>query len=1709
MSKNSSEVSVKRLLLSVASVVFVMATVFPSLARGQAYPMPGSESEPPVICTTCSDDASKNKPTWAYQMPIKDFVGRWVDSQATRGYQDGTGYRTVRAKKVLNAPELNRVFTISGEGLEITDYNTFYTQRLRKDGKNLIFAPGRADPGTTREKYLPGQMTIYAEWEDSGWITNYMDGQERLFDADYDDRGYVYLAYSIFGWGIHKDQGSTIPLVFQTTADGEGLTILSVRSGSSYNTLISDGGTLTLYDTTNPTAPFKLVSRSLKVMSIAKGKGTDPTFAIVDGRGDLHFYTIDGFKRNTPQHTVTDKKFRHVTSDGTNFYAARPNEIVVFTGGTFAQAGYPTDLQATQTLNWGVGGFLAAGGYDRDGRIDGRVWKLENGAPRSIDLKQFFRKYYNTPPDGYAKPLNYTTWIRDFRVEKHGTRVLMFWSNDGLGDVFELQAADNIDIAINTAAGYGTANPYSGGGSGPFYGDPITFTGTYKPGPIQISWNFDNAGAPGNTATTTTDSSIVYQYSGLSTSTAITTPRQVTAQAVTDSSNTDSVNVSMLAPTARFALAGTNVLFPNASSQAPIVLGDLFVDASDGSVQGHYSKWTLDASAVDRVPSDPQPVGSCGVRSLTFAPQYGPYTITSGVATHLGLSTRYAPAAITLGYTVRPFVPQITIASTTSTGITFKNATRIGDSGAFTAGPSTPVSVTWRHVSATGTDLVAPVTRALTLGTLASDTYAIASKTNGSKVVLSVAIDAGQIVDTTCGTYATASSEFALVVPDPTFSLTGCLNEGQPCSATASSVGGQSMTDWTYQWVLNSVTVGTTQTVNLTTLLKKGPATLKLTASNAIGSDSYQQTWTVGEPIGCTVPPGSDLSIYASCTTCNAGQSITFGPTYWSYKPQDCDKYKWEFSDGTSSTEMRPAKAFNTNGTYTVKLTVTNEAGSVTKSTSITIGTSTTPPPTSPPPTGSCTSAPGPYPEFTLSCGTSCAAGQAITFTYSSWNYVPQDCDTYSWTFGDGTNSSAQNPQKTYASAGTYTVELKVSNQNGFVTKIKSVTIGGGSTPPPACTTPPGGSMSMSWLGEVSKCTAGSNCNPNENIAFTAFVFGYTPQSCDTWEWNFGDGTTGTGKTVSHKYPNGGSYTVSVKLRNSAGANNGVTGSVLVQDLNVAKPTNVDFAMSTTNPIVGKAVTFTGSATGDPVTNWQWDFGGGSKATGNPATHTFSTAGPWTVTLIASNAGGTGTLSREVKVAAENSYALLLPVVTHGTGHNGSIWRTDLQVYYPYEGEEVELEFELRSATLATTKIMRLDRSTLIAEDFMSFFTEKDNTGPVIVRGNSQKLPQIWTRTYNVAANGIGTYGQLIPAVRLDTTENSATGPTTYYLPGVRLTDRFRTNIGLLNISGNPITVTLTAFEHSFGAAIGQFQETLEPYRFIQIGDGTLRTNFAGHSLEKAFSVMISGANEGDLIAYESMIDNKSHDPVYVSAVPASLASDPGMKHQIVPGVGHFQSWKSDVSIFNPDDQAIQFDLSFYDEKGVLLSQAQNRILPAKGTLQIDDIVNAPEMTPLVGKDVIGTLRLDVDSPLADKFPVITDRTYNDQGEAGTYGQGIIGVPMSRPNVSAGKPAILPAVRQDLAYYTNLGLVNMGEEPSTVLVSLLDKQSGQPIGTWSVSLIAGESIVASRILQAINATADNGSLKIEVTSGAPVWAYASVIDQMTKDPEYVPAVPLD
>ncbi|HUF18055.1 MAG TPA: hypothetical protein VMS12_08445, partial [Thermoanaerobaculia bacterium] len=114
----------------------------------------------------------------------------------------------------------------------------------------------------------------------------------------------------------------------------------------------------------------------------------------------------------------------------------------------------------------------------------------------------------------------------------------------------------------------------------------------------------------------------------------------------------------------------------------------------------------------------------------------------------------------------------------------------------------------------------------------------------------------------------------------------------------------------------------------------------------------------------------------------------------------------------------------------------------------------------------------------------------------------------------------------------------------------------------------------------------------------------------------------------------------------------------------------------------------------------------------------------------------------------------------------------------------------------------------------------------------------------------------------------------------------------------------------------------------------------------------------------------------------------------------------------------------------------------------------------------------------------------------------------NRPNVKTNQSGYIAGVRSNTAYVTNFGLIAT-EGPVTVEVTLLNKLTGAPIGTRQFELTANQSIIQPDILRVLHPSADSGSLKIRVVEGTSVWAYASMKDLLTSDPEYIPATPVD
>ena len=124
---------------------------------------------------------------------------------------------------------------------------------------------------------------------------------------------------------------------------------------------------------------------------------------------------------------------------------------------------------------------------------------------------------------------------------------------------------------------------------------------------------------------------------------------------------------------------------------------------------------------------------------------------------------------------------------------------------------------------------------------------------------------------------------------------------------------------------------------------------------------------------------------------------------------QDATSISWDFGDGATSTEPNPMHTYSAAGTYTVTLSASNKNSTESKTLQITVEVFKI----------------LPVADFSAN-PTSGYAPLSVQFTDLS-----QYATSRSWDFGDGTASTEQNPAHTYSAAGTYTVNLMGSNENG------------------------------------------------------------------------------------------------------------------------------------------------------------------------------------------------------------------------------------------------------------------------------------------------------------------------------------------------------------------------------------------------------------------------------------------------------------------------------------------------------------------------------------------------------------------------------------------------------------------------------------------------------------------------------------------------------
>jgi len=259
---------------------------------------------------------------------------------------------------------------------------------------------------------------------------------------------------------------------------------------------------------------------------------------------------------------------------------------------------------------------------------------------------------------------------------------------------------------------------------------------------------------------------------------------------------------------------------------------------------------------------------------------------------------------------------------------------------------------------------------------------------------------------------------------------------------------------------------------------------------------------------------------------------------------------------------------------------------------------------------------------------TSGCAPLTVNFTDQSTGSIT----SWSWTFGDGGSSTSQNPSHQYSSAGTYTVTLTVTGPGGSdgETKTNYITV---SNPPTA-----------NFTGSPTSGTVPLTVNfTNQSNGATSYL------------WNFGDSQTSTATNPSHTYTSTGTFTVTLTATNACGSDQEVkTGYITVS----CTPPVANFSGSPTSGNAPLTVNFTDLSTG--ATAWSWNFGDGGSSTAQNPSHTYNSAGTYTVTLTATNSCGSDgeTKTNYITVNESGGYASLPYSTGFESGTFDQYWST-------------------------------------------------------------------------------------------------------------------------------------------------------------------------------------------------------------------------------------------------------------------------------------------------------------------------------------------------------------------------------------------------------------------------------------------------------------------
>jgi PKD repeat protein len=742
--------------------------------------------------------------------------------------------------------------------------------------------------------------------------------------------------------------------------------------------------------------------------------------------------------------------------------------------------------------------------------------------------------------------------------------------------------------------------------------------------------------------------------------------------------------------------------------------------------------------------------------------------------------------------------------------------------------------------------------------------------------------------------------------------------------------------------------------------------------------------------------------------------------------PGDVASWQWNFGDDSSTAAQNPVHSYGASGRYQVTLQVTAPSGHSSIATNtVVVG--------------------DPLEAAFMWQPRLPRAREPVYFRDRSSGGPT----AWSWDFGDGGTSDAQNPGRVFGEPGVYQVTLNVATDDG-----ETSTIGQTLEVAPLI------DARFGWLPAVPA--------PGQMVQFADRSVGPVA----SWSWDFGDGATSSDPSPTHRFVEAGQYLVELQVATADGVQDTATRTMVV-----ATSLGVDFDWLPAEPEAGQIIRFRDRTT-IPEVSRLWIFGDAITSRDENPVRSFRTVGEIPVTLVVRTPTGGILRIQKIVPIAEPSVRPSLAVTTR----------------QPILGQEVGFRIE------------GVEDYDAAVWDFGGAGCGDAPRVRICAPDDGDCLESMW----RFAAPGIRTvrafvdvegrlYGPIVQQLRVGSEGGCGEAPVADFswwpeqpAPGesVRFVDQssgppqawsWDLGDGTTTTDRHPehvyqapgtYTVTLAA-TNVHGASDPVSQDIAVSGAAPVCGDGTCQDTESSWSCPSDCGLL-----EGET-GREGSAQRRSVIPAAVGGIPGNSGT----------------TWYTDGMLFNPTAQDVDYVLRYSPDSNPAHAKAAGPFtIGPRESLYYRNLIS-----DLFGVTANGALWLDAAGPL-----MFDTRTYNLSPD-GTYGQAISAIPPNALLARGDGPMYLIGLSDDEAFRSNLIVQEVSGQPVSVDVTFFDLV-GHQVGRGSI-LVEGRSKVQRRITEIGVQRLARGYATVEVADGGGrIAVIASVVDQITGDATTIDAV---